>query len=295
MLLVLQEFLAGNAEVVKTIPHLEAIVHSLKALEEEIQASSIQQMVHRYGEGTNKKLLKANLLRHCAEVSVKLAAYATLDSDQVLLYEIKTSVTALGRMEEGELTAFGGILHDRGTRYLDRAAAYGLLAQNLADLEASRQAFAEASADPRMAIIKWKTATSNLGDLFRQMNGLLKKSDILAEITRFSHPDFHTGYRTARKIVDHASRSLQLIITVTDKESKQPLPGARCRLAPAEHPEHLLVTKKSAAKGSIKVKTLDGGNYLLTVSNPGYQKITHEVFVTKGKFMRVAVELEKAE
>jgi len=293
MLLVLQEFFAGHTEVFQTIPNLEEISNALNALLPGIQDASRKQIIHRYGEVAGKKQLKADLILKCADVARKLMAYSALSGNQVLLYEIKTSDTALVRMPEGKLIAFSGILHDRGTLYLDKAVVYGLLPQNLTDLEATRQAFVDAISGPRMSIIACKVATSNLATLFKQVDELLVKADLLVAIVRHSNADFFNIYRNSRMIVDRVGRGLQLIITVTDKKNKQPLPKALCFLTHAGKPEHPIHSKLSAAKGSIKVKSLESGEYLLTVTTPGYQLFEKNVSVTKGEFMRVGAELEK--
>lgn len=293
MLLVLQEFFAGHTEVLRTIPNLEEISNALNVLLTEIQEASMKQLFHRHGEVAGKKQLKANLIRQCADVSRKLAACAALNKDLVLLYEIKASDTALGHMAEGKLISFSEILHDRGTRHQDKAAAFGLLPQNLSDLEAARVAFFEAISGPRMSIIAWKIATDNLATLFKQVDEQLGMADLLVGIVRLSNPDFFSLYRNSRMIVDRAGRGLQLIFSVTDKENKQPLPGALCRLAYPEQPDHPIHTKRSAAKGNLKVKSLESGKYLLTATLPGYQKFSRDIYVTKGEFIRVGVEMEK--
>ena len=293
MLLVLQEFFTVHAEVIQTIPNLEEISNALNALLPEIQQASMKQMFHRYGEVAGKKQLKANLIMQCGDVSRKLMAYSALCGDLVLLYEIKTSDTALGRMPEGKLIAFSEILYDRGILHLDKAAAYELLPKNLSDLEAARHAFVEAISGPRMSIIACKVATENLTALFKQVDELLGKADLLVGIVRLSNPDFFNAYRNFRMIVDRVGHGLQLIISVMDKANKQPLPGALCFLAHAVKPEHPIHSKRSAAKGSLKVKSLESGKYLLTATLAGYQKYSSYVYVTKGEFVRVGVEMEK--
>jgi hypothetical protein len=93
-------------------------------------------------------------------------------------------------------------------------------------------------------------------------------------------------------MVNHAVHHLQLILTETDQENGQPLRGALCRLAHAGQPDQPPLTKKSAAGGSIKVKSLAGGSYQLTVVLHGYLEAHREITVVKGKLLRVGVGLE---
>ena len=293
MLMVLREFLAGNPEIVKSIPNLELLAASLHALEEEISDASRQQIFHNQGAGASKRQLKANLVLQCADVSRKLTAFAALGNDLVLLYEIKSSNSGLVRMTEEKLTAFARILLDRGALHLDRAAAYALVPQNLTELDAARQAFELAIPGPRMAKMEKKLATDKLVELFKQADELLVKADLLAGIVQLTHPNFYSGYRNARILVDRGGRHRQLILTVTDKETGQPLPGALCQLAHPDLPGQPILSGKSGPKGNLKVKSLEGGNYLLTVAKQGYLVHSREVVVTRGEFLRLRVEMER--
>ncbi len=293
MLRVLRMFFDRYIDTIQPIPHFTEISVALDTLVVGIDAASVKQISNQHGAGANKRLLKANLVRQCVHVAVKLTAYAALSNDEPLRYKIKTTPTELGRMREEELTAFGGILHDQGIQYLDRAFAYGLTPQNLSDLKEALRAFEEAVTEPRMARIAWKVATGNMADLFREVDEQLEKADLLMSILQFNEPEVYAAYKVARMLVDHAGPGLQMVVTVTDKESGLPLPGALCRLVQSDQPDHPVLAKKSAARGGIFVKTLEGGNYRLSVALAGYQVDNREVVVTKGKFLRVGVELEK--
>jgi hypothetical protein len=295
MLMVLHEFFAANTEVVATIPNLKALVGSLDLLCKEIQTASQHQFLYSHGAGVNKRLVKANMMRLMADISRKLSAFAMLTNDPVLQQEVRTTNFALTHMTDNSLGSFCRILLDRGNLSLDLTAAYGLIHQNLKDLEAALQSYEQALSEPRLARAGRKMATGQLAILFCQIDVLLKKSDILVEIVREREHNFYQGYRNSRKLINRVGHGLQLIITVVDKVDGQPLPRVLCQLASKEQPSHMLLSKKSAAKGSFKVKSLEGGPFLLTVTRPGYQEMCREIFVTKGKFMRVMVELGRSE
>lgn len=293
MLLVLREFFTSNMEVTRTIPNLELLVQSLHVLLDEIHSASQLQIIHRQGAGANKKQLKEHLIRLSSDVSRKLAACAALSGNVVLLCEIKTSDTSLLRMPEEKLVAFCKILLDKGSRQLSQTAPYGLNRQNLDELDTALKAFVGAIAEPRMGIIGKKLATKDLASHFKAVGELLVKFDLLAGIVKLNRPDFYSGYRNARLIVDHAGRRLQLIVSVVDKVNGKKIQGALCTVALSNRPDRTILFKKSAAKGSLKIKSLESGNYLLAIAKSGYQKQTMALAVTKGKFLRVGVEMEQ--
>ena len=295
MLMVLHEFFAANTEVVAVIPDLRAIADSLDLLCGKIEAASRRQYLYRHGAGIHKQQVKAEMRRLMADVSRKLTAFAFLANDPVLHREVRTSNSALGRMTQISLASFCRILLDRGNLSLDRAAAYGLVRQNLKDLETALQAYELALPEPRLARVEKVMATGQLATLFGEVDDLLVKSDILVEIVREVEQDFYQGYRNSRRQLIRVGHRLQMIITFLDKEIGHPLPSVLCRLSHPERPARPVISKKSAAKGSLKIKSLEGGPYLLTAVQPGYSPISQEIFVTKGEFMRVRVEMGRGE
>jgi hypothetical protein len=294
MLMALKSYLEEQGTIVESIPGMALVVAELKSLINAIERESLQQLVIRTGVGDEKRQIKAGLVASCADAARKLAACAVTNNDQVLLVNCLTSDYKLSKMSDEQLVTVCRNMRDMGTQQLSSAAAYGLDQAGLDQLEEAIRAFAGAMPLPRIATLKKKVATENLVELFVRADGLLAKSDLLVAVVKLRHSDFYVGYKFVRSLVDRAGRGWQLMVTVTEVEGGAGIAGATCKiLAETGTNTSPLLTRKSAARGSFRVKSLPAGSYRITVSKAGYLTKSQVFSITRNELERVRVALEK--
>jgi hypothetical protein len=294
MLMALNEYFVQNRALVQVVPDFESTVAALQSVVDRIQTASLQQSMKRNGVGSTKKLLKADLIAVCADIARKLTAYAALHNDYVLLNEVRTTDYKLSRLPDEELAGFCRIILDLGKQDLATVSPYGLDQTNLDRLAAGIASFVEILPTLRLAVIEKKQATEQLGSLFRQADEWLVKADLLVGIVKLSQPDFYAGYKACRMIVDHVGRGLRLKISVVGKSDGKPVKGALCQLIREGAAGNAVeLSKKTAIKGSIHVKSLEEGKYRLRVRKTGYKTSDQEVYITGKEFETVVVELEE--
>lgn len=294
MLLALNDYLSINESIVQTIPNLLSITQSIKSVVKDIQSASQVQMLNRNGVSGGKKQVKAQLVGVGADIARKLAAYAIMNGDEVLLREVKTSDYKLSRLSDMGIISRSMLLLDLGSQHLTAVAAYGLKQEDLTSLDRLIKDYNAVIPDPRLAIVEKKQATERLAELFRTVDELLVKADLLVGIVKLSQPLFYAGYKLSRVIVDRNGRGLQIKILVIDQLDKQPIKNVTCTLMPVKpNGKGKPILKKTAGKGIAYVKSLDEGEYIITAGKVGYKEHSGTIYVTKKEFEKVVIEMEK--
>jgi hypothetical protein len=129
----------------------------------------------------------------------------------------------------------------------------------------------------------------------------LDKIDALVEIVRISQPDFYSGYKSARRIIETGAGSFQVKGIVTDAGTGEGLKGATLSFAQnssnglmkAASSSAEAMKKKTAIKGGSNIKSLPEGTCTVTVRKNGYADMTTSIAVTSGELVKLNVELVK--
>lgn len=294
MLLAFNDYLSINESIVKTIPNLINIAQSIKSVVKDIQSASQVQMLNRNGVSDGKKQIKAQLVMVAADIARKLAAYAMISGDEVLLSQVKTSDYKLSRLSDMGIIRQSMLILDLGSQHLKPVAEYGLKQEDLTSLDQLIKDYNAVIPDPRLAIIEKKQATERLAELFQTVDQLLVKADLLVGIVKLSQPMFYAGYKSSRIIVDRNGRGLQIKILVVDQLDKQAIKNVTCKLMPVKPSSKAKpILKKTAGKGIAFVKSLDEGEYNITAAKVGYKERSSKIYVTKNQFEKVVIEMEK--
>jgi hypothetical protein len=289
MLMGLRDYLIQNSTVVATIPNLNGLLTTLQSLISQIQAASQLQVVDKTGVKVAKEELKGNLILIAGDVARRLSAYAAIVNNDGLLNEVHYSDAELMKLSEERLKEVGQVIYDRGIVNVTAAATYGLTAQLMASLLTALNAFNAAIPKPRLTVAERRQATEQLVRLFKDVDVLLKKVDILVDIVKLSQPNFHTGFKTVRVLVERGERKRMLTVTVLDLLSNEPIKGVTCRLVRGED----VFLKKSSVKGNFFLKSMPEGTYQMSVSKSGYKSTVVDVYVNKNETSKVKVLLER--
>lgn len=289
MLMSLRDYLIQNGAVITTIPNLSGLLTSLQNLINQIQAASQLQILDKTGIKVAKEELRSNMILIAGDVARRLSAYAAIVNNDGLLNEVHYSDAEMMKLSEERLKEVGQVIYDRGIANVTAAAAYGLTAQLMASLLTALNSFNAAIPKPRLTVAERRQATELLVRLFNDVEVLLKKVDILVDIVKLSQPNFHTGFKSIRVLVDRGARKRMLTVTVLDLLNNEPIKGVTCRLVRGED----VFIKKSYLKGNFFLKSMPEGTYQMSVSKSGYKSTVVDVYVNKNETSKVKVLLEK--
>jgi len=302
MYLTTDDFLSANDSITTTLPRYQEFHVSFQNGISQIRLSNEQQSIDKSGIANKKSQLRKLLVKLGADTSRKIQSYAKIENNQILLSEAKFSESDFKYATDSDLETFAQSTYDTAQTQLGNLAQYGVTNETQNDLIRALTDFRAAMPTPRNGAIGTKLSTEQIAKAFTATDKALDNIDALVEIVRISQPEFYSGYKSARKIIDTAAGSLQIKGFVTDASTGEGLKGATVSLELNNNSNGLLkakasssesVKKKTADKGGFNIKSLPEGTYSATVSKNGYADVVTTIAVTNGELAVLNVELIK--
>ena len=302
MYLTTDDFLSANDSITTTLPRYQEFHVSFQNGISQIRLSNEQQSIDKSGIANKKSQLRKLLVKLGADTSRKIQSYAKIENNQILLSEAKFSESDFKYATDSDLETFAQSTYDTAQTQLGNLAQYGVTNETQNDLIRALTDFRAAMPTPRNGAIGTKLSTEQIAKAFTATDKALDNIDALVEIVRISQPEFYSGYKSARKIIDTAVGSLQVKGFVTDASTGEGLKGATVSLELNNNSNGLLkakasssesVKKKTADKGGFNIKSLPEGTYSATVSKNGYADVVTTIAVTNGELAVLNVELIK--
>lgn len=299
MYMTVRKFLIANDAVTKNLPNFAASFPILQSTIDQIYSIGEMQKSNKTGLTVEKNKLKETLKTLGADYSRKITAFAKFTNDDSLLKEAKFSDSDLVRTSDVDLKEYVQIIYDIADRNLGSLAEYGITAETQKVFMDNITAYKEALATPRFSITEKSQATKQLGVLFDSADSVLENIDFAVGIIKLKEPNFHNGYKTARRLVDLSSGTLALKATVKDIANGEPVKGVLFTFSPdgakaTSSGGNGEITKKTAEKGSFHIKNMQSGTYRVSVRKPGYKDKEVTVSVSDGERSELNVEIEKA-
>lgn len=282
-------------QITKMILDFDAAFSSFSGYVGQIQVVSEQQRIDKTGMASDKKRLKTTLISQIIKFSNKLTYLAKSIKSDTLLKEVKFNESQLSTVSGVALRDIAQLIYDRTEANLSTLEKSGVTAETQKQFAGLIAAYTQAITIPRVGIVERSHYTEKLGMLYAQADDALKMLDMVVESARDEQPDFHSGYKKARKIVDDNSGRIALRAVAIDTASKEPIKGVFFRFRPKELKAGSLqeITKKTADRGRFNVKTIMPGSYQILISKPGYREKDTELTINEGEQKELMVELEK--
>jgi len=299
-----RDYLLLYSTITAPLPNFTANFAIVQTTIPQIQAIAEVQDFQKTGITDNKSQLKATLGTLSADNSRKLVAFAMFTNNAVLLKEIKISETELKRLADADLKTKAQEIYDRAQTNVAALATYGITAATQTTLLNAINAFNASIPKPRLGIDEKKQATQQLVVSFKTLDVAFANIDAAIEIVRLPQPNFYNGYITARKIIVTGSNSLSVKGLITDVETGEPvkgvtvtfaLDGGTQMMAKAGKASSLspILTKKTAEKGGLNVKSLPAGIYHVTLKKAGYVDQVITINVNDGEMTVLNVSISK--
>jgi hypothetical protein len=244
------------------------------------------QSVNLTGIAQAKTDKRAELSELAYFVANRVQSYALATNNQELLAKVNYSRSTFNRYRDTDLLALCNTIYEQAQTNLAQLADYSVDSALMNELQTTIQAYQDQLAKPRTSKNTAKTATDNLGELFKTTNELLRERlDRDVEIFKRTAPDFYKQYFNARRIVQTTKSKLALRIQVKEADTQLPLANVLIKLNNSNE------TKKTSEKGACQIKNLGQGTYTLSFEKTGYTAQTQTVNISEGETTEVSVEM----
>ncbi|MCX6220815.1 MAG: carboxypeptidase-like regulatory domain-containing protein [Bacteroidia bacterium] len=290
MYLAVKDFLVTNAAIATPLPNYSGFSTAFLSAITQIQTHGEQQMFDKSGLRANKDQLRSTLVMLAADTSRKLQAYARYVNNQLLLSETKFSESELRNASDNVLRDYAQGVYDRAQTNLTALAIYGITASTQTSFVNAINAYVVAIPKPRIGTTETKQSTLQLASAFEAADGALGNIDAIVEIVKLAQPNFYSGYKSVRKLIETGNGSLAVKGVVTDAVSGAPLKNVSLSFALDGNGTKLkastsasALVKKSAAKGGFNIKTLAAGMYNVTIRKNGYADQVATIAVSDGE------------
>jgi hypothetical protein len=298
MYLAVRNFVLLYEAIAKRIPKFAESFATLLNITSEIQVIGEMQGVNKTGLSIDKNKLKKALIEMAARNSRKIAALAKFNNNDTLLREVRFNESELERVQEVTLKERVQIIYDRAEANIGSLAEHGITPETQKQFMDAITAFNKALATPRLGIAEKRQSTQKLPLLFDSADAAIELMDFAVGIVQDEQPDFFSGYKTSRKLVDTSTGNLALKASAIDLLSGEPVKGVLFTFKPdginaTASGGNGEITKKTAEKGSFHVKNMQAGNYKVVISKPGYKGKEVSVSIADGERAELKVEMEK--
>ncbi len=293
-----REYFEGHPEITEALPGFELKYSDLKRKMSEIEKNFEIQMFDKTGITEEKRNLRNKLITLTFRHSQRLKAFAMLMKDDTLLEEVKFSNSFVEKAPETGLIDLAGLLHVRSEENLESLNGYGISRESQDELLNAINGFKAALGRPRLGKIEKGMAGEKLEILFDEATSILACIDALINMVSDDHPEFCSGYRTARRIVNTRAELVALRAEVVTLPRGEPLEGVTfsffsdnpLRTGRDLKPE---IVKRTTKKGRIQIRNLAEEGYTVKVSRRHFKSKTISFNIVNGRTVELKVELEE--
>ena len=234
------------------------------------------------------------------ELTIKYANRATVLATQInndtLLKEVRINEWDLGKSAGVTLVERSQLIYDRVEANIASLSDQAVTPDTQKEFQDTITAFKDAIASPRSGITARKQATEKISLLFDAVDAELDIMDLVVRTAKEEYPDFFTGYKNSRMLIDIGTGSLALRASAKEIVSGAPLSGVEFifRNEADGGNGNGEIVKKTSKMGSFHLKSMDSGTYRVRINKEGYKEKEASVSVTDGDRSELNVELEKA-
>lgn len=198
-------FLDGNASTWSSIPKFVEFKTRFTGLRTLIETVAGEQQDAQTFLGKNKTQLKQTVAVKADVLNDALEAMALLNGDDKLAARMSDSYSGIYRLRNLDfITKVREIIQAADDNSGELTTNYGVTIEQIDDLKADADRFAEMNGMPRAYRVASVQATLELESLFTEINEVLTTGlDKIMAIFRRRDPNFYNGYQAARVVVDN--------------------------------------------------------------------------------------------
>jgi hypothetical protein len=299
MYLAVRNYIILNLLIGKLIPFFEEKYALFEKFIKEIQAMGEVQKDAITGIAKEKTKLKRAVIKISSDYSKMLAAIAKFSRDDKLMDKVRFRISDLRKMTDVALKDYAQIIYDKVDENIDKLTQYDITPDTQKVFKDLLDSYDASLSTPRTGIAEKSQTTRKLAELFAETDAALLELDFAIEAGGLKQPDFCSGYKAVRKLVDTGSGKLSLKAFAVDLASGDLIKGVLFKFQPDTTQSALTggngeIIKKTADKGIFHIKKMPAGTYKVDVSKPGYKDKEVSISVADGERSELKVEMEKA-
>lgn len=240
------------------------------------------------GIATDKRKISEEMIQMSIEVSGAVYAFASKARDNELMKRVNYNYRDLKRFRDTILKDNCQIIHDEANKIIAQLADYGKTPADLAMLQDIINNYVVILEKPRVAKTITKVATAKLKEHFIIEDNILRtRLDKLMEKYKTTEPKFYYEYKSARIIINTASHTISLKVTVKDTDGNgiAKVSAKITNIPKNPNSKEVIneISKKTTTKGAFKIASLAEGNYKATFSKPGFESQIINFSVASGE------------
>ncbi len=207
--------LDNNLSLFETMPELAAAHQQLKAKMILIDHHRQIQEVNNTGLTRKKSFLREELTTLILRSAAGLSAMAAAGNDLVLQAKVDYTLSDLKKSSDQVLCDIAVMINGLAATAAADLQKYFVGPDELAKLDSLTNDFKTAIPLRRVASNVTKVSTSNINEVYHEIDSLLKnKVDLLLKPFRFTQPDFFNAYKNGRKLVNYTGRGKAVVAAV---------------------------------------------------------------------------------
>jgi hypothetical protein len=280
----------ANTATVATVPAFQTAYTNFKnnfgAI---IEVASLEAQVIT-GITMDKSQMRKDLAQKASDIAAAVYAYAITQNDNTLKEQVNFSVSDLLRLKDEILGPTCSNIANAADTNIANLAGYGITAAVLTDFADMTQAFMNLVAAPRNAVTQRATYSSELKELFKTGDSILKdQMDKIALQFKTTNPEFYTTYKNNRIILDAGTSPTQAEGIITQNGTETTLSGVSIQVVGQSY------NATSNGSGEYKLKIPVPGTYNIQFTKSGFaDKTVDNIEITLGQSTDLDVQLDAA-
>jgi uncharacterized phage infection (PIP) family protein YhgE len=196
-------YMQTNTSLLSGTPAIGQTVNELNAKITAIAAKMSKQQTPITGAADQKAQVRTELEEKILEIADQLAAFAAAENDMNLGSQVELTLSSLDKMPDDALEETAQRVSTLATANLGELGDYGVIGADVTALDGLKTQFHNVKTTPRTAVAGRAAETSTLPGLITETTSLLRNR-LDKQMTKYkkTQPEFYSGYRTARVIVD---------------------------------------------------------------------------------------------
>lgn len=293
----LTAFLKDRRAIVERLPKFVINEKILYYCIAEIKTYSVLQNSKREVITSEKKALRATLIQLTNENSRKLNAYAHLNNNLIVQYNVTTTKSSMSMISSIKLLTLAMMVHKMGEEYLAELAEYQIDVDSQKLFGDTIENFYESIGETANNLNQQTLVTKRLGELFDQAANAIKAMSVAVDTVCGSNPAFYNDFKKASRIGATGLGTLAVRGFVTNAETGKPIKGVKLTFTAIDDTTQLkgnvVLQKTSAVKGGFVVKNLPKGIYLVTAVMYGYATAETVLVISDNRMQVLNMKLSK--
>lgn len=280
----------ANFGIIEKLPDYLSNLGYLKNIVADIEVAAGEQKIDTKGVTKYKLNMRTLLMIMAADNSRKLASYAKLTKNTILLGQVDYTESDFKRFTDDSLKDYARIIYNCAEPIVGQLEKYEITADTQATFLTLINNYTEALVSPDLVGTIRKQATRKLVILFIAGTNCVADLATAVEIIRLREPIFYLGFKTALKVIIRGKIKLAAKGQVNDANG-EPAPGVTLTV---KNGETVVMVKKTGKKGGFYIRSMAAGTYQFIFKKAGYADQTVVVNVIDGEMSNVVVTMVNA-